>query len=95
MATCAFSSTVVPRGTVGRTPWTTTLDLNVAYKPSWAEGLQFKVDVFNLLNSTKVISVNEIGEDASGNPGPVANTYLTPTAWQTPRSVRFMVQYDF
>jgi len=88
-------STVVPRGTVGRTPWTTTLDLNVAYKPSWAEGLQFKVDVFNLLNSTKVISVNEIGEDASGNPGPVANTYLTPTAWQTPRSVRFMVQYDF
>ena len=67
----------------------------MAYKPSWAEGLQFKVDVFNVLNSTKVISVNEIGEDASGNPGPVANTYLTPTAWQSPRQVRFLVQYDF
>jgi hypothetical protein len=50
----------------------------VAYKPSWAEGLQFKVDVFNVLNSTKVISVNEIGEDASGNPGPVANTLPDP-----------------
>ena len=88
-------STIIGRGTVGRTPWTTNLDLNVAYKPSWAEGLQFKVDVFNVLNSTKVISVNEIGEDASGNPGPVANTYLTPTAWQSPRQVRFLVQYDF
>ena len=88
-------STIVPRGTVGRTPWTSTLDLNLAYKPTWLEGLQFKMDVFNVLNNTKPISVNEIGEDAGGNPAPVANTYLTPTAWQTPRSVRFMVQYDF
>ncbi len=87
--------TVIGRGTVGRTPWSTNLDLNVAYKPSWAEGLQFKVDVFNVLNSSKVISVNEIGEDAGGSPANVANTYLTPTAWQTPRSVRFLVQYDF
>lgn len=88
-------STIVPRGTVGRTPWTSTLDLNLAYKPTWLEGLQFKMDVFNVLNNTKPISVNEIGEDSGGNPAPVANTYLTPTAWQTPRSVRFMVQYDF
>ncbi|MDQ2702298.1 MAG: TonB-dependent receptor [Pseudomonadota bacterium] len=87
--------TIVPRGTVGRTPWTTTLDLNVNYSPSWMEGLQFKLDVFNVLNSDKPISVNEIGEDAGGNPATVANTYRTPTAWQTPRSVRFMVQYDF
>ena len=88
-------STIIPRGTAGRTPWTTTLDMNVAYKPSWLSGLQLKMDVFNLLNNTKVISINEIGEDASGNPAPVANTYRTPTAWQTPRSVRFSVQYDF
>lgn len=88
-------STIIGRGTAGRTPWTNQLDLNVAYKPSWAEGLQFKVDVFNVLNSTKVISINEIGEDASGSPITVANTYRTPTAWQTPRSVRFLVQYDF
>jgi hypothetical protein len=87
--------TIVPRGTVGRTPWTTSLDLNLAYAPNWAEGLQFKVDVFNVFNSRKPISVNEIGEDAGGNPATVANTYLTPTSWQTPRSVRFMVQYDF
>ena len=88
-------STIVPRGTVGRTPWTHTLDLNVAYKPTWMEGLQFKIDVFNVFNADKVISVNEIGEDSGGNPAPVVNTYLTPTAFQTPRSVRFLVQYDF
>ena len=88
-------STVIGRGTVGRTPWTTNIDFNVAYQPSWLEGLQFKVDVFNVLNSRKVISVNEVGESAAGDPRPQVNTYLTPTAWQTPRSVRFMVQYDF
>ena len=88
--------TIVPRGTVGRTPWTTSFDLNVAYKPGWAEGLQFKVDVFNLLNNRKPIAVNEQGEDAAGNPAVVRErTYLTPLAWQAPRSVRFMVQYDF
>ncbi len=87
--------TIVPRGTAGRTPWTTTLDLNVAYAPNWMEGLQFKLDVFNVFNARKVISINEIGEDAQGSPITVANSYRTPTAWQTPRSVRFMVQYDF
>ena len=87
--------TIVNRGTVGRTPWTTTLDLNVSYAPAWMEGLQFKMDVFNVLNSRKPVSVNELGEDSSGNPASVQNTYLTPTAWQTPRPVRFMVQYDF
>lgn len=88
-------STVVGRGTVGRTPWTSNLDLNVAYTPSFAEGLQFKMDIFNVLDSGKAISVSEIGENASGDPGPQQVSYGTPTAFQTPRSVRFMVQYDF
>ncbi len=87
--------TIIGRGTVGRTPWTQTLDLNVAYKPTWLDGLQFKVDVFNVLNNDKPISVNEIGEDGAGDPTTVVNTYRTPTAFQTPRSVRLMVQYDF
>ncbi|MFC7300845.1 TonB-dependent receptor [Cognatiluteimonas weifangensis] len=82
-----------PRGTKGRLPWTSQLDLNVVYQPNWAEGLQFKVDVFNVLNSQKVTSVIETAEDAaSGSPSP---TYLLPASFQQPRSVRFMVQYDF
>ena len=95
---------IVDRGTAGRLPWTQTLDLNLQYAPSWAEGLKFKVDVFNVFNADKAVTVVEQGEDASGNPQaggtfqngtPRANIYKMPTGWQTPRSVRFMVQYDF
>ena len=82
-----------PRGTAGRLPWTSNFDLNVAYAPSWAEGLQFKVDIFNVLNSQKVTSYSEIAED--GATGNALETYLLPTSFQAPRAVRFMVQYDF
>ncbi|MCI4568679.1 TonB-dependent receptor [Lysobacter sp. CFH 32150] len=82
-----------PRGTSGRLPWTQNFDVNVAYRPSWAEGLQFKVDIFNVFNSQKVTSVNEVAEEAiDGQP---SETYLVPLSFQAPRSVRFMVQYDF
>ena len=38
-------------------------------------------------------AVSEVAEDsATGNP---LSTYLLPRAYQAPRSVRFMVQYDF
>jgi len=83
----------VPRGTAGRLPWTNNIDMNVAYAPNWAEGLQFKVDVFNVLNSQKVTSVSEVAEDAAT--GSQLETYLAPTSFQAPRTVRFMVQYDF
>ncbi|MUV12710.1 TonB-dependent receptor [Noviluteimonas gilva] len=83
----------VPRGTAGRLPWTQNLDLNVAYAPSWAEGLQFKVDVFNVFDSQKVTSVVETAEvPETGLPSEV---YLVPASFQAPRTVRFMVQYDF
>lgn len=82
-----------PRGTSGRLPWTKTLDLNIAYRPAFVEGLQFKMDVFNVLNAQKRTRVSEIAEDgATGQP---LETYLVPTSFQAPRSVRFMVQYDF
>ncbi|WP_166636792.1 TonB-dependent receptor [Cognatilysobacter terrigena] len=87
------NNTPVPRGTAGRLPWTNTLDLNVAYRPSYVKGLQFKLDIFNLLNNQKVTSVNETGED--GSTGAPSEQYLTPTSFQAPRAVRFMVQYDF
>jgi len=83
----------VPRGTAGRLPWTNAIDLNVAYFPNWAKGLQFKIDVFNVFNNQKVTSVTEVAEDgATGTP---VGTYLVPRTFQAPRSVRFMVQYDF
>lgn len=86
-------TTIIDRGTAGRTPWTNQIDLNVAYRPMWATGLQFKMDVFNVLNSRKAVTLNEFGEDAGGVPQP--NVYKSATGFQTPRSVRFMVQYEF
>lgn len=82
-----------PRGTKGRLPWSSNLDLNLAYTPNWAKGLMFKVDVFNVLNKQQVISVVETAEDAAT--GLPSDTYLLPASWQSPRSVRFMVQYQF
>lgn len=83
----------VPRGTAGRLPWTNRLDLNVAWRPAFAEGLQFKVDVFNVFNSDKVTSVTEVAEVPET--GLTSETYLAPASFQAPRAVRFMVQYDF
>ena len=89
----ANNSVPVPRGTKGRLPWTQQYDMNVSYQPSWLEGLQFKVDVFNVFNKQKVTSVIEQAEVAAT--GAAVNTYLLPASFQAPRSVRFMVQYDF
>ena len=84
----------VPRGTAGRLPWTQKLDLNVSWSPAFADDhLTLKVDVFNVLNSRKAINVNEFGEDSGGTLQP--NIYKSVNGWQTPRAVRFMVQYDF
>ena len=71
-----------------------TADVNVAYKPNWADGhMMFKADVFNVFNEHAVTNVVEQGENAAGEPQP--DRYHTPTGFQSPRSVRFMVQYDF
>ncbi|MFT3807046.1 TonB-dependent receptor [Arenimonas sp.] len=87
-------TTIVSRGTRGRTEWQRTLDLNVAYKPKWADGhLTMKMDVFNVFNSHAVTSVIEQGENTAGEPQ--LDRYKTPTGFQAPRSFRFMVQYDW
>lgn len=82
-----------PRGTQGRLPWTQNLDLNVAYRPAFVEGLQFKMDIFNVFNSRKVTSQNEQAEVPET--GLLSETYAQPFSFQAPRAVRFLVQYDF
>jgi len=83
----------VPRGTAGRLPWTKTVDLAVAYTPNWADGLMFKMDVFNVFNEQETLAVEDRAEDPST--GVPASTYLVPRASQTPRYFRFQLQYDF
>jgi TonB dependent receptor len=82
------------RGDRGTTAWTRNLDLNVAYKPTWADGkMTVKMDVFNVFNETTPASLWERGEDRRGRSA--NDTYLIPTSFQASRSFRFMVQYDY
>lgn len=93
---------VVQRGSVGRTPWTTSFDLQVAYIPQWAQKkLTLQVDIFNLFNSQKATEVNEVRDysraesNATAFPLRQGANYLSPTGFQDPRSVRLTARYEF
>lgn len=83
------------RGDRGRTPWTRSVDLGLAYTPSWLnDKLTVKVDVFNVLNADTVTEYNETSATLR------TQTFLDPNFlndvnYQTPRSVRFSVRYQF
>jgi Carboxypeptidase regulatory-like domain/TonB-dependent Receptor Plug Domain len=93
---------LVSRGTVGRTPWTSTFDLGIAYEPLWArKKLTLGVDIFNLFNSQKATEVNEVRDYSRGEsnatvfPLRQGANYLSPTGFQAPRSVRLTARYEF
>ena len=87
-------TTIVSRGSAGRTPWQRQLDLNVAWKPAFADGrMTFKLDVFNVFNSQTTTSISEGAEDPTG--GLALPTYRLPLSTLSPRYVQLMVQYDF
>ena len=98
-------STIVPRGSAGRTPRMYSLDLNARYMPAFADGdLTFQIDVFNVFNRHTAIAVNEYGEDRNGNPQGGGNydsgeprpfLYAQATDWQAPRSIRLSARYEF
>ncbi len=81
---------LTPRGTVGNLPWTHRLDLNVAYKPRFVEGLEVRLDVFNVFNRQPVQNVTE----AYNNGTAVNSLYGTPLSLSAPRSGRVSVMYD-
>ncbi|MET0856990.1 MAG: TonB-dependent receptor [Telluria sp.] len=91
-------SVLTTRGTSGRTPWTGTLDLQLAYLPAINKGkLTIQADVFNVFNTQKVTEVNEtrdFSRDTVGE-GQLNQNYLQPTSFQTPRSVRLTARYEF
>lgn len=93
---------LVPRGSVGRTPWTGTVDLSAEYIPAWAKKkLSLKVDIFNIFNSQKATELNEVRDysraDSNSTTFPLRQNenYLSPTSFQTPRYVRLTARYDF
>ncbi|MDG2540001.1 TonB-dependent receptor [Dyella jiangningensis] len=82
-----------PRGSVGRTPWTYTINLSGAWKPAFFNHqVTFTADIFNLLGSQRVTQYYETGETASGAPNV---NYLRARSFQDPRYVRLGARYDF
>jgi hypothetical protein len=80
-----------PRGTLGRYPWTKTLDLNLAYKPKFFDGLKLQVDVFNVLNDQTIIKLNEQYNSGSGG---ISTLYNTVSGYAAPRSVRLSAEFN-
>ena len=88
-------TTIVSRGSAGRTPWQRQLDLNVAWKPAFADGhLILKLDVFNVFDARTVTRVVETAE-TNGGSSLFGTVYKTPTGFQAPRAARVMLQYVF
>lgn len=82
-----------PRGSKGQTPWVFNLDASLAYSFTYSQ-LQGRVslDVFNVLGTQQVLSVNELGETRSGTQNAL---WGLPTSYQTPRQIRLGVSLDF
>jgi TonB dependent receptor len=98
----AVGSELVKRGSVGRTPWLHTLDMQVAYIPQWAnKKLTLQVDVFNIFNAQKATELNEVRDysraesNSTTAPYRVSQNYLLPTSFQDGRSVRLTARYEF
>ncbi|TDR38251.1 TonB-dependent receptor-like protein [Tahibacter aquaticus] len=87
--------TLYNRGSFGRTPWIKSIDFSVAWVPKVGNGdLTLKVDIFNVLNSQKVLQYNETGDIARGDPHHNPD-FLLPDTYQAARSFRFTARYDF
>lgn len=87
---------ITPVGAAGRTPWNITVSPNVIYRPSSLPGLSMQVSVLNIFN--RIVSVQDFettyGITAGGQVRNYYN-YGQPKFFNTPRYVRFQVQYDF
>ncbi|HXP00100.1 MAG TPA: Oar protein, partial [Luteibacter sp.] len=79
-------------GAKGRAPWEELLDVNLEYRPMWADRkLAFNVSVFNLLNQQRPESTNPV----SGSTNSVNDSYEQVNSYTPPRYARFGVTYDF
>lgn len=82
-----------PRGTSGTTPWSQQYNLNAEYRPTWAgSNLSFGVDVLNVFNQQKENYRNMQYASDRSTPSRVYGRHLS---YDSPRSVRFTVRYDF
>ncbi|MBS0583637.1 MAG: TonB-dependent receptor plug domain-containing protein [Proteobacteria bacterium] len=82
----------VPPGSLGRLPWNHQLNLNVDYRPDWADRkLDFNLAVFNVFDKQVPLYYGDSFRSTS-NPRVDYGRVLDTTA---PRYVRLSVAYDF
>lgn len=87
------TSTLVPRGTAGETPWIYNIDLGVEYRPAFFDdNMSVKLDVFNVFNFQDAVYQDEYGEETSGAP---RYSYASTVRYQRARAVRLGVTYNF
>lgn len=87
------NSKPMPRGSLGRTPWTTQIDLSARYRPKWGrDKLTFGLSVNNVLNKHHATEFNATAETALNQPNPA---FGLRTAFQSPRSARLSASYDY
>lgn len=95
-----YNSVLVGRGAVGTTPWIYQTDLSISYRFADTDlgGATAMMDVFNVFDDDEVIRVVEQGEvrtSASGTKGVRAPFYGMPRTYQTPRTVRLGLKWEY
>jgi hypothetical protein len=87
---------LVPRGSLGRTPQVTQVDLGLQWRPEFLQDrFAIKLDVVNAFNEARATELSEVGEfghDPASFPIP---SFGLPAAYQQPRYVRVGLSYDF
>jgi hypothetical protein len=92
----AGTSVVVPRGTLGRTPWIYNFDMSIGYVPNWADKhLTLEARIFNIFNIQKVTEFNETSATGSNLAQEEDPNFLNVVNYQAPRSVEFTARYEF
>ncbi|MDQ1120096.1 outer membrane receptor protein involved in Fe transport [Pseudoxanthomonas sp. SORGH_AS 997] len=82
-----------PPGSHGRLPWVNQFDLGLTWKPVFADGkLAVSLNVFNLLNAQKAITVYPFSQLPDGSVNPL---YGQNVVYQTPRYARLTASYDW
>jgi len=87
------SYTPVKRGNLGRTPGLTDIDLHADYPVAIGKGtMRVMLDVFNVLDR---LSVTSFDDDVELRAGVTDPDYLSPIAFQTPRTWRLAARWEF
>jgi hypothetical protein len=88
---------LAPRGSEGRTPSTTRLDLNLAYgfKLAAKQQVRLMFEITNLLDSQPAVALDQRYNFSGLDVGQTNTYFKAPSGFQAPRTVRFGVRYSF